>query len=124
MHEDGVILGLAVTVDPKRVGLPVTAIVLLKTMPNHSRTPDLSLRWSRIRKLEAMPEVAFVAHLAGEFDLLVLLRLRDNEHLSTFVSEDIRGGAGNREHRTLLVLDEAPGRSVVLPPLEPPGAPR
>ena len=99
MHEDGVIQGLTVTVDPKRVGLPVTAIVLLKVMPNHARTPDLSLRWSRIRKLEAMPEVEFVAHLAGEFDLLVLVRVRDNEHLSTFVSQDIRGVRGNREHQ-------------------------
>jgi DNA-binding Lrp family transcriptional regulator len=122
MHEDGVIQALTVTVDPKLVGLPVTAIVLLKVMANHARTPDLSLRASRIRKLEAMPEVEFVAHLAGEFDLLVLVRVRDNEHLSTFVSQDIRGVRGIASTRTLLVLDEAPGRSLVLPPLKPPDA--
>jgi DNA-binding Lrp family transcriptional regulator len=52
-----------------------------------------------------MPEVEFVAHLAGEFDLLILLRLRDNEHVSTFVSEDIRGVRGVASTRTLLVLD-------------------
>ena len=56
-----------------------------------------------------MPEVEFVAHLAGEFDLLVLVRVRDNEHLSTFVSQDICGVRGIAGTRTLLVLDEAPG---------------
>jgi DNA-binding Lrp family transcriptional regulator len=122
MREEGVIQALTVAVDPRRVGLPVTAIVLLRTTPDPSRKPDPSRRWSRIPILEAMPEVEFVADLAGEFDLLVLLRLRDNEHLSEFVSVDIRRVPGIATTRTLLVLNEAPRRSLVLPPLEPPGS--
>ena len=123
MREDGVIQALTVAVDPRRVGLHVTAIVMLKLMPNHSRTPDPTIRVSRIRMLEAMPEVEFVAQLTGEFDLLVLLRLRDNEHLSTFVTQEIPRVRGIASTRTFLVLHEAPSRSLVLPPLKPAGSP-
>ncbi len=65
---------------------------------------------------EEMDEVEYAADLAGEFDLLLLVRLRDAEHLQRFVTEELRqripgiGGA-----RTLLVLNQTPERTLVLP---------
>lgn len=111
LREEGVIKSLTVTVDPKRVGLAVTAVVLLRS------TTDVWKPWSDLAPLlEEMPEVEFAADIAGEFDLLLLVRLRDAEHLQRFITEELRpripGIAGTR---TLLVLNQVPERSLVLP---------
>jgi DNA-binding Lrp family transcriptional regulator len=111
LREDGVINSLTVTVNPKSVGLAVTAVVLLRS------TTDVWKPWSSLAPLiEEMPEVEFAADIAGEFDLLLLVRLRDVEHLQHFITEELRpripGIAGTR---TLLVLNQVPERSLVLP---------
>jgi DNA-binding Lrp family transcriptional regulator len=62
-----------------------------------------------------MPEVEFAADLAGEFDLMLLARFRDNDHLRAFLQRDLRRVAGIAGVRTLLVLDETPQRSLLLP---------
>jgi DNA-binding Lrp family transcriptional regulator len=62
-----------------------------------------------------MPEVDFAADLAGEFDLMLLARFRDNDHLRAFLQRDLRRVAGIAGVRTLLVLDETPQRSLLLP---------
>ena len=111
LREEGVIESLTVAVNPKRVGLSVTAVVLLRS------TPDKWKKWSSLVPIfEEMDEVEYAADLAGEFDLLLLVRLRDAEHLQRFVTEELRqripgiGGA-----RTLLVLNQTPERTLVLP---------
>lgn len=112
LREEGVIHSLTVTVDPKRVGLNVTAVVLLRS------TTDVWKPWSSLAPLiEEMPEVEFAADLAGEFDLLLLVRLRDAEHLQRFITDELRPripGIGGV--RTLFVLNQVPERSLVLPP--------
>jgi DNA-binding Lrp family transcriptional regulator len=62
-----------------------------------------------------MTEVDFAADLAGEFDLMLLARFRDNDHLRAFLQGDLRRVAGIAGVRTLLVLDETPQRSLLLP---------
>ena len=37
-----------------------------------------------------MDEVEYAADLAGEVDLLLLVRLRDVEHLQRFITEELR----------------------------------
>ncbi|MFC7594132.1 Lrp/AsnC family transcriptional regulator [Terrabacter sp. GCM10028922] len=112
LRDEGVINSLTVTVDPKRVGHTVTAVILLRS------TTDVWKQWSSIAPLiEEMPEVEYAADIAGEFDLLLLVRLRDVEHLQRFITDDLRpripGIAGVR---TFLVLNQIPERSLVLPP--------
>ena len=111
LREEGVIDSLTVTVDPKRVGHTVSAVVLLRS------TTDAWKQWSSIAPLiEEMPEVEYAADIAGEFDILLLVRLRDVEHLQCFITDDLRpripGIAGVR---TFLVLNQVPERSLVLP---------
>ena len=111
LREEGVIHSLTVTVDPKRVGLTVTAVVLLRS------TTDVWKPWSALAPLlEEMPEVEYAADIAGEFDILLLVRLRDVEHLQRFITDELRpripGIAGTR---TLLVMNQVPERSLVLP---------
>ena len=111
LREEGIIDSLTVTVNPKRVGLTVTAVVLLRS------TTDVWKPWSTLAPLiKEMPEVEYAADIAGEFDLLLLVRLRDVEHLQRFITDELRpripGIAGVR---TFLVLNEVPERTLVLP---------
>lgn len=111
LREEGVIDALTVTVNPKRVGHSVSAVVLLRSTPDHWKT------WSSlVPMLEEMDEVEYAADIVGEFDLLIFVRLRDAEHLQLFITEELRRripGIGGV--RTLLVLNQTPERSLVLP---------
>jgi DNA-binding Lrp family transcriptional regulator len=110
LRESGVIQSLTVAVDPYRVGLSIAAVVLLRA------STDSWKRWSAFAPtFEQMPEVEFAADLAGEFDMLLLARFRDAEHLRTFLQDDLRQVSGIAGIRTLLVLDETPRRSWLLP---------
>jgi DNA-binding Lrp family transcriptional regulator len=62
-----------------------------------------------------MPEVEFAADLAGEFDMVLLTRFRDADHLRAFLQEDLRRVPGIAGIRTFLVLNETPRRSGLLP---------
>jgi DNA-binding Lrp family transcriptional regulator len=110
LRESGVIQSFTIAVDPHRVGLTLAAVVLLRT------TADSWKRWSSFAPaFEAMSEVEFAADLAGEFDIMLLARFRDAEHLRTFLQDDLRRVPGIAGIRTLLVLDETPRRSWLLP---------
>src|SRR6266536_5863568 len=100
MRENGVIHSLTVCVDPYRVGLSLAAVLLLKS------TKDTWKPWSHFTSVfTKMPEVEFVADLAGEFDLMLLGRFRDTEHLRSFIEIDLRQMTGIAGTRTLLVLN-------------------
>lgn len=111
LRDERVIKDLTVSVDAKAVGLPVTAVVLLRS------TPDTWNVWSSLVPLfEDMPEVELALDIAGEFDLLLLVRVRDTDHLETFINKDLRRVPGIGGTRTLLVLNQSPQRSLILPP--------
>jgi DNA-binding Lrp family transcriptional regulator len=85
-------------------------VVLLKASTNTWR------KWSSFASaFDEMPEVEFAADLAGEFDMMLLARFRDTDHLRAFVQSDLRRLTGIAGIRTLLVLDETPKRSLLLP---------
>ena len=111
LREEGIITALTVAVHPKRVGLGVSAVILIRS------TPDTWKTWSSMLPiLEEMDEVEYAADLAGEVDLLLLVRLRDVEHLQRFITEELRTRIpGIGSVRTLLVLNQTPERSLVLP---------
>jgi DNA-binding Lrp family transcriptional regulator len=111
LREEGIIEALTVTVNPKRVGLGVSAVILIRSTPDHWKT------WSSVAQIvEEMEEVEYAADLAGDVDLLLLVRLRDVEHLQRFVTEELRGRIpGIGSVRTMLVLNQTPERTLVLP---------
>ena len=111
LREEGIIDALTVTVHPKKVGLGVSAVVLIRSTPDNWKT------WSSVAPiLEEMDEVEYAADLAGEVDLLLLVRLRDVDHLQHFITEELRSRIpGIGSVRTLLVLNQTPERSLVLP---------
>lgn len=110
LQENGVIQRFTTAVDPYRVGMSLAAVILLRA------STDTWRKWSTFAaSFDEMPEVEFAADLAGEFDMMLLARFRDADHLRSFVEADLRRLSGIAGIRTLLVLDETPRRSLLLP---------
>lgn len=58
------------------------------------------------RQLRELPGVAHIALVGGEYDVLLLVRARDNEQLRSVVLERIQAIEGVVSTRTLLVFEE------------------
>jgi len=106
LQKSGVIRGFRADVDPVASGLATTAYVTLNL-----RQAD----WRRIReRLQALPGIAHIGLVGGEFDVILLVRARDNEDLRRLVLDEIQGMEGVLTTRTLLVFEEhepTPGRT-------------
>ena len=100
LTEDGVIRGFHADIDPVAAGMGTSAYLTLNLR---------QAEWRNLReKLSALPGVAHLALVGGEFDVLMLVRTRDNAGLRRLVLEDIQGMDGVLSTRTLLVFDEPP----------------
>ncbi len=108
LRSEGIIEGFAARVDPRRLGLGVTALILIAM-----RQPS----WRILRdRIAAMPEVEFCALTTGEYDILVLVRVTDVEHLRDVILDRLQAMEEVRATQTLFVLDEVVKRPYVLPP--------
>lgn len=98
MTESGVIRAHTVRTDPVLEGFHASAYVGMSV--------DQS-RWQRIRtQLTDITEVEHVALLGGEFDVLVLVRARDNRDLKRVVLEQLQAIEGIRSTRTFLIFED------------------
>ena len=100
-----VIRGFRADVDLVAAGLGTTAYVTVNL--NQAEWRDVG------EQLRALPGVVHIALVGGEFDVIMLVRARDNAALGRLVLDEIQGMPGVVNTRTLLVFEEA----------EPPTAP-
>ena len=108
LRDTGVIEGYSVRVNPARVGLGVTALVLIS-----GRQPA----WRSLRRrLVSMPEVEYCAFTTGEYDALLVVRVPDVETLRDVVLERLQASEEIRATQTIFVLEELVKRPLVLPP--------
>lgn len=95
---DGVIRGYHADVDPELSGFGTSAYVTVNLRQSH---------WRQIeQRLTALPGVAHIGLVGGDFDAVLLLRARDNADLRRLVLEEILGIEGVLSTRTLLVFEE------------------
>ena len=107
LRDSGVVEGYSVRVNPARVGLGVTALVLIS-----GRQPA----WRSLRRrLVSMPEVEYCAFTTGEYDALLLVRVPDVETLRDVVLERLQASEEIRATQTIFVLEELVKRPLVLP---------
>ena len=100
LKESGVIRGFHAAVDPVASGLGTSAYVTLNV-----RQAD----WREIReRLCALSGVAHIGLVGGEFDVVLLVRARDNGDLRRLVLDEIQGMPGVLSTRTHLVFEEPP----------------
>lgn len=110
LRRRGVIQGFSAVVDPTRLGLDMTAIVLLST-GSQGR-----FRWRELRRgLDVLPEVEYAALVTGTADVLVVVRTAGQEELRRLLLEKLQGLPHVTSTLTLTVLDEIVKRPFVLP---------
>ena len=110
LRDLGVLRGFSAVVEPKRVGNAVTALVLVTSArPGHRR-------WMAWRdELTKIPAVEWAAMVAGDTDIALLVRARDQEELRAVLLEQIQSLEFVGATRTLIVLDEVLHRPFIVP---------
>ncbi|MGW4897071.1 Lrp/AsnC family transcriptional regulator [Kitasatospora sp. NPDC004240] len=98
MVEDGVIRGFTARVDHEKAGQGASAYITLKIVQNSWRTVREQLR--------ALPGVAHIALVGGDFDVLLLVHTADNQELRDLVLGSIQSIPQVLGTRTMLVFEE------------------
>jgi Lrp/AsnC family leucine-responsive transcriptional regulator len=94
----GVIRGYAALLDPRAVDQGLLAFVAVRTT---DRPGEVRIG----RALADVPEVLEVHHVAGDDCLVLKVRARDTEHLSTILRNRLGNLKGVRATRTTIVLE-------------------
>ena len=103
LTRDGVIDNNTIRVRPEKLGLPLTALILLSGGQQGSE----ELR----TMLPQIPEIQYAAFLAGSFDIMVVIRARDMEHIRELTLERFRALLpGIRSTQTMFVIEEVVNR--------------
>lgn len=94
----GVITGFQAAVDPVKVGLPVTALLLINLEQKN---------WPSVHDaLGAIPGVQWSAFTSGSFDMVMLVRMKDVAALRDVVLVQLHGLPFVKSSQTVFVLDE------------------
>lgn len=94
----GVIRGFRAEVDPTAMGLATSAFITINLQQGEWR--EVSSR------LHAIPGIAHIALVGGDFDVIALVRAKDNADLRRIVLDEIHSIPGVLSTRTLLVFEE------------------
>ncbi|MFF2039630.1 Lrp/AsnC family transcriptional regulator [Kitasatospora sp. NPDC048239] len=98
MVEDGVIRGFTARVDHEKAGQGTSAYITLKIVQNS---------WRTVREqLLALPGVAHIALVGGDFDVLLLVHTADNHALRELVLNRIQSIPQVLGTQTMLVFEE------------------
>lgn len=98
LRRDRVLLGFTARIDPKAVGLDVTAIVFVDAEQGE---------WRSLRAdLGELPGVEWVGLTTGAHDFVLIVRAADMATLRDVVLERLQGMRGVRSTQTMFVLDE------------------
>jgi len=101
LRETGALRRFTVDVDPKALGLSITALVLVDIQQHE---------WRRLGdRLADIPGVEYLGFTTGEFDIVLLVRAPDMETLRDVVLERLQSFPEIRSTRTSFVLEEVPG---------------
>ncbi|MGM7666490.1 Lrp/AsnC family transcriptional regulator [Microbacterium sp. A93] len=102
LQDDGVITRYSAVVEPVRAGLRSSAYVTLK-LRQHG--------WREMRDaLSAIPEVHHVSLVGGNFDVIMLVRARDNQDLRRVVFDLIQSMPGVLDTQTFLIFEDVDAR--------------
>ncbi len=99
LEERGVVLGYRAVLDPKRLGLEVQAMVLI-TLDRH-QVESIDDFEDRVR---AVAEVRTCFHVAGQYDYMLHVVVRNIDHLRELVRYKLAGIRGVEKQETFLVL--------------------
>jgi len=102
LEQEGVILRYSAVVDPVKSGLNASAYVTLK-LRQHS--------WRELReRLAAIPEVQHIGLVGGNFDVILLVRARDNVDLRRVIFDHLQSMPGVLDTQTFLIFEDVDTR--------------
>lgn len=101
LEEAGVIRRYVAIVDPRKVGLPLTAFVNVK-LEKKGRMPTDAFA----RAVKDWPEVLGCHSLTGDMDYLLRVQVGDLEHFSRFVMDSLLKLPGVLDVKSSFVLEE------------------
>jgi len=96
--ESGVITGYDARIDAEKLGLKTQAYVVIRSVPGADQNDILDAAMKR-------PEVEDMAALAGQFDILLKVRVKDTDALSEFLFKHVRNFPSVAQTETFLVLN-------------------
>jgi DNA-binding Lrp family transcriptional regulator len=99
LRSAGVIRGFHAEIDPAAMGMLTSAYITINLRQGDWR--DVCAR------LHQVPGIAHVALVGGDFDVIALVRARDNADLRRIVLDEIHSIPGVLSTRTLLVFEES-----------------
>lgn len=98
LEATGVIRGYRADIDPVLSGLGTSAYVTVNLK---------QAEWRSVREgLRALRGIEHIGLVGGEFDLILLVRARDNADLRHLILDQIQGMEGILNTHTLLVFEE------------------
>jgi len=98
LQSTGVIRGFRADIDPVAAGQTTSAFVTMNVRQS---------QWRDIQeRLCALPGIAHIGLVGGEFDVVLLVRARDNADLKRLVLDEIQSMPGVLTTRTHLVFEE------------------
>ena len=106
LEQSGAIRRFTALVDPKAVGVQVTAFI--EVFIEHPRYEE-----PFIKRVLEMDEVQECHHITGEFSVLLKVRVADMESLQRLVISQLNGAEGVRQTRTVMVLSTVKEESYI-----------
>jgi Lrp/AsnC family leucine-responsive transcriptional regulator len=102
LESRGIIRGYRAIIDPAKLGITVHAVVNAQ-LKEHSQRSIAEFE-DAIRRVEG---VRACYHVAGQFDMVLLLAVRDLDHLAQLIRVDIASIPGLMKLETGLILAES-----------------
>ncbi len=88
MEKEGVIKGYHVAIDYNKVGMPTTAIVLVRRMPRTTKTRKIV--YERIGdEVAKIPDVQEAHVVTGEYDMILKIRGRNEKEVGRYIVDKI-----------------------------------
>jgi len=97
MEAEGIIEGYSAIVNKAKLGIETLAYVLVRTKPESDYT-------SMMKQIEKREEVEDMSALAGQFDLILRVRVKNIQELDDFVMQYLRKFPEVTQTQTLIVF--------------------
>jgi len=102
LEQSGAIRGYRAIVDPAALGITVQALTVVK-LREHSEQAIRDFE----EAVKDVPGVRACYHITGQFDMVMMLALRDLDHLAQMIRVDLARIPGAMQLETMLVMAEA-----------------
>lgn len=101
LEDDGIIRGRVALLDGEKLGLPLTAFMLIKTQ-QHSR------QWYQefVGVVQSLPEVMAFYRMAGEYDYLLRIQVADMKQYDAFYKRLVNGVSGLIDVTSSFAMEE------------------